>query len=107
MSTKIKFGTAEMEKIYGPLTFARAIKAHRLGEELTQVEMAKILKISKQALNDLEHGRKLPSIRRAVQIAKKMGLLEDLFVQLVLQDQIRKEKLNYKVTVSKGAKPAA
>lgn len=107
MSTKRRIGTAEIEKEYGPFTFGSLLRSHRLGEEMTQVEMAKFLKLSKQALNDLEHGRKLPSIRRAVQIAKKIGLLEDYIVQLVLQDQIRKEKLNYTVKVSKRLKSAA
>ena len=103
MSTKTKkIGIAEIEKQYGHLTFAKLLKAHRLGEEMTQVEMAKLLKISKQGFNDLELVRKIPSIRRAVQIARKMGLLEDLLVQLVLQDQVRREKLNFIVSVSKG-----
>lgn len=96
-----KIGLEEIEKEYGPLTFGRLLKAHRQGEELTQVEMAKFLKLSKQSLNDLEHGRKIPSIRRAIQIAKKIKILEELAVQLVLQDHIRREKLNFTVSVSK------
>lgn len=68
-------------------------------EELTQVQMAKQLKISKQGLNDLERGRKIPSIRRAIQIARRIGLMEDLIVQLVLQDQLRREKLNFIVSI--------
>lgn len=103
MSTKIKrIGISEIEKQYGPLTFAKLLRAHRLGEEMTQVEMAKLLKISKQGLNDLERGRKIPSIRRAVEIAGKMGLMKDLLVQLALQDQVRREKLNLTVTVTKN-----
>lgn len=99
MSTKIKYGIAEMEKDFGALTFGRVLKSHRLGEEMSQVDMAKLLGISKQSLNDLESSRKIPSIRRAVQIAKKIGQLEDLLVQLVLQDQINKEKLKLRVSV--------
>lgn len=106
MSTKTsrKIGIAEIEKQFGALTFGRLLKSHRLGEELTQVDMAKQLKMSKQSLNDLEHGRKVPSIRRAVQIAKKMNVMEELVVQLILQDHVRREKLNFTVSVSKGLK---
>lgn len=105
MSTKTKkVGLAEIEKQYGPLTFGRLLKSHRLGEELTQVEMAKLLKMSKQSLNDLEHGRKVPSIRRAIEIARKMDVMEELVVQLVLQDHVRREKLNFTVSVSKTQK---
>ncbi len=105
MSTKAKrVDLAEVEKQFGPLTFGRLLKSHRQGEELTQVEMAKQLKISKQSLNDLEHGRKIPSIRRAVEIARKIGVMEELVVQLVLQDHITREKLSFTVSVSKGLK---
>lgn len=103
MSTRAKkVGLVEIEKQFGALTFGRLLKSHRLGEELTQVEMAKLLKMSKQSLNDLEHGRKVPSIRRAVQIARKMEVMEELVVQLILQDHVRREKLNFTVSVSKG-----
>jgi DNA-binding XRE family transcriptional regulator len=106
MSTK-KIGIAELEKQYGQLTFGRLLKSHRDGEELSQVEMAKKLGLSKQSLNDLENGRKIPSIKRAVQIAKKIGLLEDLIIQLVLQDQVDREHLNVRVTVAPGSKRAS
>lgn len=89
----------EIEKRHGALTFGRLLKSHRLGEEMSQVEMAKMLRLSKQSLNDLESGRRIPSIKRAVTIARKIGLMEDLLVQLVLQDQINKEKLKFKVSV--------
>ena len=39
------------------LTFGDFIKNHRLGEELTQVEFAKFLGISKQRLCDIEKNR--------------------------------------------------
>ncbi|WP_413557483.1 helix-turn-helix transcriptional regulator [Bdellovibrio sp. HCB209] len=100
MNTKNKkIGLAEIEKQFGPLTFGRLLKSHRIGENLTQVEMAKVFKMSKQSLNDLENGRKIPSIRRAMDIARKMNVLEELVVQLVLQDHIRREKLNFTVSV--------
>lgn len=99
MNTK-KIGTKELEKIFGKLTFAKLLKTHRLGEEQTQVELAKALGISKQSLNDLESGRKIPSIKRALLIAKKIQILPELAVQIVLQDQVDKEKLSLKVAIS-------
>ena len=100
MSTK-KVGIAEIENEFGALTFASLLKAHRLGEEMTQVQMAKKLGLSKQSLNDLEGGRKAPTIRRAMAIAKKMSLLPELVVQVVFQDQVNKEKLKLSVSVKK------
>lgn len=99
MSTK-NITTSDIEKKYGPLTFGNLLKAHRDGESLTQVAMAKKLKISKQALNDIESGRKIPSISRAVFLAKKIGILPELAVELILQDQLNREKLKMVVKVS-------
>ena len=100
MSTK-NIGIAEIENELGPLTFGRLLQAHRLGEEITQVQFAKKLSLSKQSLNDLESGRKNPTIRRAMSLAKKIGLLPELVVQVVLQDQVNKEKLKLLVSVTK------
>lgn len=97
MSTK--YGLKELEAEFGELTFGRLLKSHRLGEEMSQVQMAKLLKMSKQSLNDIESGRTLPSIARASEIARKIGLMEATLVELALQDQIRREKLNLIVTV--------
>ena len=98
MSTRIT--TKDIEKHYGPLTFGNVLKSYRLAEDWTQVELAKKLRLSKQAVNDIENGRKIPSIRRVIGIAKKVGILPDLAVQLILQDQIRKEKLKFTVRVT-------
>ena len=105
MSTKM-VTVKDIEKQFGPLTFGNLLKAHREGEEFTQVEMAKKLQLSKQALNDIENGRKIPSISRAVTLAKKLGILPELAVELVLQDQLRREKLKMAVKVSSDKKVA-
>ena len=101
MSTKY-ITTQDIEKAYGPLTFGNLLKAYREGDHLTQVEMAKKIKLSKQALNDIENGRKIPSISRAVVLAKKVGILPELAVELVLQDQLNREKLKMVVKVTSG-----
>ena len=105
MSTKA-VTTKDIEKIYGPLTFGHLLRAHREADGLTQVQMAKKIKLSKQALNDIENGRKIPSVSRAVSLAKKIGILPELAVELVLQDQINREKLKMVVKVSSGDRAA-
>jgi DNA-binding XRE family transcriptional regulator len=105
MSTKI-LTTKDIEKAYGPLTFGSLLRAHREADELPQVQMAKKIRISKQALNDIENGRRIPSVSRAVAIAKKIGILPELAVELVLQDQINREKLKMVVIVRSEKKAA-
>ncbi len=99
MSTK-KYGVKELEKDFGHLTFGKILVAHRQGEGLSQVKLAKFLGISKQSLNDLESERRIPSINRAIKIAKKISILPELAVELVLQAQVNQEKLKLKVSVT-------
>ncbi len=45
------------------------LKVHRMGEEMSQVEFAKFLGISKQRLCDLEHNRTNISIHLCKELA--------------------------------------
>jgi transcriptional regulator with XRE-family HTH domain len=84
------------------MTFARAIRAWRESEGWTQVEMARVLGVSRANLCDFEKGRKLPGPGRAWKMARKVGMVEPYVVQLVLQDILRREKVPCLVEV-KGA----
>ena len=97
---KRKYGLKELEKDYGELTFADLLLSHRLGEGLSQAEFAKQLGISAQRLCDFEKGRRLPNVKSTEKWAKKLGYSPQLWVQAVLQDQLRREKLKYKVSVA-------
>ena len=99
---KMDYGTSDLEKEIGKLTFGNVLLSHRLCEELTQVEMARKLGISKQSLCDLEKGRKIPSPKRASQIAKKLKMHPESFIELAIKDLLEKEKLYYEVSLSKA-----
>lgn len=79
-------------------SFEEFLRIHRLGEELSQVDFAKLLGISKQRLCDIEHNRFAVSIKLAKKIAKKMDLPPEWLVKLSLQDQLKKENLSLKVS---------
>lgn len=100
---KIKFSLQDALEVHGPITFGKLLLSHRLGEEMTQLEMAKFLGISKQSLCDLEKGRVLPSLARAAKIATKLGMLPEAFVEVAIQDQLRKQKLGFEVKIVKKA----
>jgi len=108
MSTKkIKYGLKDLQKSRGRLSFAQVLLSHRMGEEMTQVEMAEKLDISKQSLCDLEKGRRIPSPSRAAKIAKKLGMLPESFIQLALSDQLREENLKFDIEVTPRSKKAS
>ena len=97
---KIHYGSRELERDYGPMTFGRLIEAYRLADELSQKEFAKILGISSASLCDLEKGRRIPTPERAALIAKKLKEPESYWVQLALQDQLNHIGLKLKVSVA-------
>lgn len=99
MITK-EYGTKDLERDYGPLTFGKALWAHRKSEEMSQKDFAAKLGISQQSLCDLEKGRRIPSAHRAAKIARKIGYPENLCVKLALQDELRKEDLNFTITLT-------
>ena len=97
---KIKYGLEELEKELGKISFGRLLEAYRLGEELSQKDFAKFLKISSASLCDLEKGRRIPSPTRAAQIARKLKEPESFWVQLALQDHLNEAGLDLKVSVA-------
>lgn len=105
MITKNKYGTKELEKDFGAISFAKLLKNHRETEDLLQKDFARRLKISPQRLNDFEKGRRLPDIETAVKFARILKDSEAFFVQVLFQDYLKQECLPFQVLISK--KPAA
>ena len=99
MATK-KYGMKDFEKEFGPLTFGDAIESYRLCEEISQKSFAKMLGISSQSLCDIEKGRKIPSPSRAAKIARLIEQPEKFWVKLALQDMLRRDNLNYEISVA-------
>lgn len=102
MNTKTKKNDATkfLEDVTGgPLTFGGLLGAIRLGEELSQVEFAKKLGLSKSRLCDIEKGRKTVSPGRAARFARTFGYSEDQFVRLALQAMVEEAGLRLKVSV--------
>ncbi len=77
--------------------------AIRQGEELTQVEFAKNLGISRQNLCDIEHNRRFLSPKVAAQFADKLGYSKNQFVRLCLQDLLNREGLTLSVDIYSDA----
>ena len=103
MNTKNKYGIRSLERRYGRLTFSKFLVSWRKSENLSQIEFAKKLGISKANLCDIEKGRKHVSPERAAKIARKLDLPEDFLIQIALQDVLRDAKLNFKIEIKKAA----
>lgn len=80
------------------LSFAEFIKAHRLGEELSQEEFAKVLKVPKRRLADIENDMAELIVADAKSIAHKLGVPAKWLVRLAIRDQLRRENIHLSVT---------
>lgn len=90
-----------VEKITGtPLTLGVLLCAIRQSEELSQVDLAKQLGITKQHLCDIEHGRKSVSPKLAATYADKLGYSEEQFIRLALQDIVNRDGLGFEIEVT-------
>lgn len=99
MNTRNKYDIQSLERRYGRLTFSKFLVSWRKSENLSQVEFAKKLGISKANLCDLEKGRKRVSPERAATIARKLGLPPAGLIKLALQDMLDAQRLDYQVEV--------
>ena len=83
----------------GPVTLGKLIEAIRLGEQVSQAEFSKKLKISRSHLNDIEKGNKAVSPERAARFACSLKFSEERFVELSLQSILDEAGLKLKVGV--------
>lgn len=103
-STITKKTLAILEDITGgSLSLGDLIKSIRLSDELTQVEFAKKLRISKQHLCDIERGRKYVSPKLAAAYAKKLGYSQKQFIRLALQDELNRAGLKFEIAIKQAA----
>jgi transcriptional regulator with XRE-family HTH domain len=81
------------------LTVGGALEALREADDLSQVEMARRLGVTRQHLCDIEKGRRLVSPGRAAGFARKLRHSQALFIRLAVQDQLSSEGIEARVTV--------
>lgn len=90
-----------VKKIWKNATFGSLLKALRTCDELSQVDVAKQLGISKQFLNNVENEKKFVGVPFVCKVAKIMGYPLEPMVELLLRDQLKKEGLELEIKVKK------
>lgn len=97
MSTNTK---KYLKKITGEeLNFANMIHSLRMADEVSQVELADMVGISKGIMCDIEKGRRLPTIDQAKNMAEALGYPIQGFIAILFQDQLKKANLNLTVSL--------
>jgi DNA-binding XRE family transcriptional regulator len=95
----IKEAHQVFKKVNGPFSFATFMLGIRTTLDLSQVEMAKKVGISKAALCEIEKGRTHVSPQAAVRYAKRAGFSETVALEACFQDQLRKAKIKKRVRI--------
>ncbi len=89
-----------LEQIRGePLSLGALLASIREGEGWSQARMGEMLGVSRAHICDIEKGRRLVALDRAVRWAKTLGYGEKQFVRLAIQDQLRSAGIKLKVDV--------
>ena len=90
----------ELEKLSGSkLTLGRLISSIRKCDEISQVEFADKLNMSRQQLCDIEHDRKIVSPKLAAKYAEILGYSVSQFIRLALQGSVDRDGLNVTIDV--------
>ena len=97
MSTRSKKTLAFLEDLAGgPNTIGKLLRAIREGEEMSQAQFAEKLGISRHNLSDIENERRGVSPKKAVEFAKKLRYSKQAFLQLALEDQLKRDGIKIK-----------
>lgn len=106
MPTKVKEmrdAVDATKDIWDQMSFGGLIRSLRLSDEISQVELARKLNVSKQFLSDVEHNRKDVGIGFAQKIAHSMDYPIEPLIELLIRDQLRRQNLNYFVELKKAS----
>src|SRR3990167_7230781 len=98
MSTKLNNNLNALEAtkgIWNEMTFGGLIRSLRMSDDLSLVELAKKIGVSKQFLSDVEHNRKDVGIGFAKKISDSLGYSIEPLIELLIRDQLRRQHLNY------------
>jgi DNA-binding XRE family transcriptional regulator len=85
------------------MTFGRMLCSLRISDDISQVDLARKAKVSKGLICDIEKGRRDASIELAINLARIMGYAPESFVSILLEEQIHRAKLFYKIKLEKAA----
>ncbi len=92
-----------IKKLIGPISFGEMLRSYRQSQELNLVETALLLGISKQDLCNIEKGRKLVSVERAILFAESLKMPKLTFARYALQDQLTKAGLKGEILIKEVA----
>lgn len=101
MNTKTKSSARKLlEKLRGhPLSFGQMIESIRHCDEISQIQLARKLGVSRSHLCDIEKGRRPVTPDTAARFAKALGYSVNQFVARAIEDSLRRIGLKFTIEV--------
>ena len=75
-------------------SFGEFVRDIRECDEISQTELAKRMQVSRQFINAIEKDKANISLEMAVKIARTLGYPYEAFVEIFLNDMLRKSGIN-------------
>lgn len=94
---------AATQDVWEKMTFGGLIRSLRMSDEISQVELADRLGVSKQFLSDVEHNRKEVGIAFAKTVSSVLGYSIEPLLELLIRQQLKRQHLNYIVEIRKAS----
>ena len=90
MTTKKTMSAREALKDVLKSSFGEFVRDIRECDELSQTELAKRMRVSRQFINAVEKDKSNISLEMAIKIARALGYPYEAFVEIFLNDMLRK-----------------
>ncbi len=78
------------EEFLKKTTFGELVRHMREADNISQSELASRVGVSRQFLNAIEHEKRIGNIDFAIKVAKGIGYSEDLFIEVCLNDMLKR-----------------
>ena len=94
MTTKKTMSAREVLKDILKYSFGEFVRDIRECDEISQTELAKRMHVSRQFMNAVEKDKANVSLEMAIKIARALGYPYEAFVEIFLNDMLRKSGIN-------------
>lgn len=94
MTTKKTISAREALKGVFKSSFGDFVKDIRECDELSQTDLAKRMRVSRQFINAIEKNKANIRLEMAIKIARALGYPHEAFVEIFLNDMLRKSGIN-------------
>lgn len=93
-----------LEKKVGPVTVGMLLRVHRTRNDLSQVDLAKILGVTVGFISNVENDRKHLSLEKTLEIAKKLGSSKEFYASIWFREEAEINGLSFeKIIKAKSA----